>query len=118
MTRANDTRVGAIRDLDETNFAAMVLAAKGPVAVEFMSYSCSHCAELEPIIEQAAQAVGSDEAVFRVNVVTEEELAGSYGIQGTPTFVMFLNGREIGRAEGPHPTLKNVLATITQPFSD
>ena len=49
-------------------------------------------------------------------IAVEQELAESYGILGTPTFVMFRNGVEVGRAEGPNPTFANVLAVIKQPF--
>ena len=50
------------------------------------------------------------------NVAVEQELAGSYQIQGTPTLVMFLNQNEVGRVEGPSPTVSSVLAAVTQPF--
>jgi thioredoxin 1 len=107
----------AVRNIHGDTFDTMVLAAKGPVAVEFMSYSCAHCAAVEPILQQVAQTIHADEAVFRVNVVSDEELAAAYGIQGTPTFVMFLDGREVGRVEGPHPGLHSVMAAVTQPFA-
>ncbi len=60
--------------------------------------------------------VESEERIFRVNVGVEQELAGSCGIQGTPTIIMFLNGKEVGRVEGPRPTLSSVLTVVTQPF--
>jgi hypothetical protein len=63
-----------------------------------------------------AAAVRTKEAVFRVNVGAEPDLARAYGIEGTPTFVMFLNGSEVGRAAGPHPTASNVLTVLSAPF--
>jgi len=60
--------------------------------------------------------IGPKEKIFRVNIAIEQELADSYEIQGTPTFIMFLHGREVGRVEGPHPTVSSVLKVITQPF--
>ena len=65
-----------------------------------------------------AETIRGNETVFRVNVVTEEELAAAYGIQGTPTFVMFLDGLEVGRVEGPHPGLHSIMAAVTQPFGN
>jgi hypothetical protein len=29
---------------------------------------------------------------------------------------MFLDAQEVGRVEGPHPTLTSVLGAITEPF--
>ena len=50
--------------------------------VEFMSYGCAHCRAIEPVLEQVAKMVGPQERVFRVNIAVEQELAGSYQIQG------------------------------------
>jgi len=58
----------------------------------------------------------SKEQIFRVNIDSEEELSGSFDIQGTPTFVMFLDGNEVGRVEGIQPTLASVMAAVTDPF--
>ena len=36
-----------------------------------------------------AETAKSREKIFRVNIAVEQELAGSYGIRGTPTFIIF-----------------------------
>ena len=106
----------AIETVTGTTFAPSVLEGEGPIAVEFMSYGCAHCRVLEPILQQVAKQVATKERLFRVNIATEEGLAESYGIAGTPTLIMFLNGKEVGRVDGPHPTVRTVLAAVTQPF--
>jgi thioredoxin 1 len=109
-------RGDAIQTVTGSTFAPLVLAGEGPIAVEFMSYGCAHCRVLEPILQQVATRVESKEKLFRVNIAVEEGLAESYGINGTPTLIMFLNGREVGRVDGPHPTVESVLAAVTRPF--
>src|ERR1700722_7359121 len=99
-----------------STFSSLVLEAEGPIAVEFMSYGCAHCRALEPVIEKVAETVRSKKKIFRVNTAVEGEVSDSYEIQGTPTFIMFLNGKEVGRVEGPHPTLSSVMTAVTQPF--
>ena len=106
----------AIETVTGTTFAPSVLEGEGPIAVEFMSYGCAHCRVLEPILQQVAKQVATKERLFRVNITTEEGLAESYGIAGPPTLIMFLNGKEVGRVDGPHPTVRTVLAAVTQPF--
>ncbi len=106
-----------IKAASGVTFDAMVLKAPGPVAVEFMSYGCAHCAALEPALEQVAQTLEGTEQVVRVNVAVEPALAAAYQITGTPTLVMFLNGEEVGRVEGPSPAIASVLAAVTQPFT-
>ena len=106
----------AIPSLDAAGFEARVLQGQGPIAVEFMSYSCAHCGAMEPVLQQVAESLRSREPIFRVNVVVELELANSYQIEGTPTFVMFLDGQEVGRSEGPDPDEATVMEAVTAPF--
>jgi thioredoxin 1 len=81
-----------------------------------MSYGCAYCRAIEPVLQQVAEMVKAKEKIFRVNLAVEPELAASYQIEGTPTFVMFLDGRAVGRAEGPRPTVSGLLSVVTQPF--
>jgi len=99
-----------------STFSSLILEAAGPIVVEFMSYGCEHCRAIEPVLEQVAKMVEPRETIFRVNIAVEQELAGSYQIQGTPTLIMFLDGNEVGRVEGPSPTVSSVLTAVTQPF--
>jgi thioredoxin 1 len=105
-----------IRTVTSRTFNAWVLEGKGPIAVEFMSYGCVHCREMEPVLEQVAEMVKSEGTILRVNTADDQELTDSYEIEGTPTLVMFLNGKEVGRAEGPPPTVSSVLTAVTHPF--
>jgi thioredoxin 1 len=107
---------GKIQTVTSSTFTRLVLEAEGPIAVEFMSYGCEHCRAIEPVLEQVAEMVKAQEKIFRVNIAVEQELAGSYQIEGTPTLVMFLNQNEVGRVEGPSPTVASVLTAVTQPF--
>jgi len=106
----------AIPSLDAAGFEARVLKGQGPIAVEFMSYSCAHCGAMEPVLQRVAQTLHARETIFRVNVAIELALASDYAIEGTPTLVMFLDGQEVGRVEGPDPEIATVLAALTAPF--
>jgi thioredoxin 1 len=97
-------------------FAKLVLEGEGPIAVEFMSYGCAHCQMIEPVLQQVAAIVKSNEKIFRVNIAIEPELAERYQIQGTPTLIMFLDGIEVGRVEGPSPVVSTLLTAVRQPY--
>ena len=112
LADANDR----IQTLDGGSFRAMVLEGEGRMAVEFMSYGCGYCRAIEPLLQQVAEQIGQDETIFRVNINAEPALANDYGIDGTPTFVMFMNGEEVGRAEGPDPDVTSVREAVTGPF--
>ncbi len=107
------TRIGT---LDSASFRTMVLESDGRVAVEFMSYGCGYCRAIEPLLRQVAEMVEGQEAIFRVDITASPDLASDYQVSGTPTFVMFLNGQEVGRVEGPDPTLSSVTQAVTGPF--
>jgi thioredoxin 1 len=105
-----------IQTVTSSTFPSLVLKGHGPIVVEFMSYGCIHCREIEPALQQVEERIKAKEKIFRVNVAIEQELADSYQIQGTPTLIMFLDGTEVGRDEGPHPSVSSVLAAVTRPF--
>ena len=105
-----------VRTITSATFNQLVLEGKGPIVVEFMSYGCVHCRTMEPVLQQVAEMVKSKEQIFRVNTAVEQELTDSYQVGGTPTLIMFLQGREVGRFEGPSPTVASILAAVTQPF--
>src|SRR5665213_4565515 len=105
-----------IKTVNSNAFNALVLEGEGPIVVEFMSYGCAHCRVIEPVIQQVAETVKSKEKIFRVNIAVEQELADSYEIRGTPPLIMFLNGKEVGRVEGPQQAVSSVMTAVTQPF--
>ena len=105
-----------ITSLTGNTFQSMVLEGDGPIAVEFMSYSCAHCGAMEPVLQQAAEMLKARERIFRVNIAIEQDLAQRFEIEGTPTIILFLDGREVGRMDGPSPDLSSILAKLTKPF--
>lgn len=106
----------SIETVTSDTFTARVLEGAGPIAVEFMSYGCAHCRAMEPILQDVAFEVKARETIFRINVATERDLANSYQVEHTPTLIMFLDGAEVGRVEGPTPTVSSVRAAVTQAF--
>ena len=107
-----------VNSVTEETFDSLVLTSPNPVAVEFMSYSCEHCRLLEPVLQEVAERLGSREAVLRVNIAVDQELANRYEIEGTPTLVMFSKGIEVGRAVGPNPSVKVLWDDVTRPFEE
>jgi thioredoxin 1 len=106
----------SIKTVTGETFSPMVLQGEGPIAVEFMSYGCAYCRALEPGLQEVAARLRAREKIFRVNVAVEPDLAETYGIQGTPTIVLFLDGAEVERIQGPPPSGAPLLNAITAPF--
>ena len=108
----------AVLTVGSGDFDSVVLGAAGPVTVEFMSYSCAHCRAIESALQQVAQQVAPQQQIYRVNVTQEPTLASQYGVEATPTLLMFLHGTEIGRIEGPPPRAADLLQAVTQAFQN
>jgi len=106
-----------IKTVTSSTFRSEVLAARGPVVVEFMSYGCAHCGVMEPILQKVATQLKATETIVRVNVGVDADLAQSYKVEGTPTMLMFLDGQEVGRVEGPAPAEASLMAAVTLPFA-
>jgi len=105
-----------VQSVTEETFDSLVLGCPDPVAVEFMSYGCEHCRLLEPVIQELAEYLGSQETIFRVNIAIDKRLADRYQIEGTPTIVMFLAGNEVGRSVGPDPSMEVLREALAGPF--
>jgi thioredoxin 1 len=106
-----------IKTVTSASFQSEVLEARGPVVVEFMSYGCGHCGVMEPVLQQVAAQLKGKESIVRVNVGVDASLAQFYKVEGTPTVLMFLDGQEVGRVEGPAPDVGSLRAAVTQPFA-
>jgi thioredoxin 1 len=114
--RDAQTTTDSIATISGTTFSSMVLEATGPIVVEFMSYGCSHCRALEPVIQHVAASRQGKERFLRVNVAIEPDLVERYAITGTPTLVMFRDGNVVGRAEGPHPAESTIVKLLAEAF--
>lgn len=105
-----------IASLSHADFTERVIEGDGPIVVEFMSPTCSHCAAIAPVLQQVADQVRGREKVFSVDIDAEPNLAANFGIEGTPTILLFQAGQEIGRLVGPSPEEAPLLAALTEPF--
>jgi len=90
--------------LHEFNWKKEVLQANEPVLVDFWASWCPPCRAMNPAIE----ALASDFKVCKVNVDTNQELAGHYGISSIPALLIFKTGKVVARYVGvtPEATLR------------
>ena len=109
--------VGTVEFVTAADFRQKVLEAEGPVAVEFMSFACGYCRLANPMVHDVARGLGERVKIFQVNVPQDQELSGEYRIRATPTFVMFENGREVGRSN-PELTPIGIRTAILAPFAE
>ncbi|MBR0172305.1 MAG: thioredoxin [Lachnospiraceae bacterium] len=88
---------------NEGNFNTEVLQSEEPVLVDFYADWCGPCRMMGPLVEQLADAYNGKVKVGKVNVDEDGALAGNYGIQSIPSFLLFKNGQVVDSVTGGVP---------------
>ena len=85
--------------LNNDNFKAEVLDAKGLVLVDFWATWCGPCQTMGPVVDELAQEL-TDVKVGKVNVDEQMALAREYKVMSIPTFLVFKDGKVAERTLG------------------
>lgn len=70
------------------------------VVVDFWAPWCGPCKMLRPVLDRIVTEIGDKVSVAMVDVSTENLLADTYGISGTPTVVFFKDGEPVHQFTG------------------
>ena len=89
-----------VREVNEGNFAQVVLQSKTPTLVDFWAAWCGPCRALAPIVEAVAEQYAKSARVVKLNVDESPTVTQRYGIQGIPTLILFQEGEEKERIVG------------------
>ena len=88
-----------VLELNDLNFDSSVLAASGPVLVDFTAAWCAPCRALSPVLERFADRTDGV-VVGSVDADACPDLASRYGVRALPTLVVFAGGKEVARRVG------------------
>jgi len=81
----------------ETELAEFV-ADNAVVLVDFYADWCGPCQMLEPVVDLIATETAA--AVAKVDVDANQQLAGTYGVRGVPTLILFADGEPVEEIVG------------------
>jgi thioredoxin 1 len=94
----------ATQQIDDTPVEAerLVETTRGKVLFIFWQPNCPGCVSMDPIVAQVEQEY-PDVRVVRINTRLEvnRTIHDKYGIHGTPTFIVFENGKLVRQHLGP-----------------
>jgi putative thioredoxin len=107
-------------DVDQQTFEADVLQASlsTPVLVDFWATWCEPCKTLGPMLEKLAVEYNGAFRLGKVDVDTQQELAGMFGIRSVPTVVLVKDGQVLDGFSGvlPESQLREFLSRHVQPL--
>ncbi|HYY90920.1 MAG TPA: thioredoxin family protein [Candidatus Dormibacteraeota bacterium] len=100
------TKVSSIIDVDSTNWDDQVAKSKQLVLVDFWHDSCVWCKRLDPELSTLAGEFTGKLKFAKLNIFSSDgnaEIGRKYGIMGTPTLLIFCNGRPVDSLVGYRP---------------
>ena len=89
-----------VRTVSDSSFEKEVLQSEIPVLVDFWAEWCAPCRMLAPTVEAVGEKYVGTAEVVKLNVDDNPATAGTYGIKGIPTLILFRAGKEVERIVG------------------
>ncbi len=100
------SEVSSIIDLNSTDWEEQVAKSEQLILVDFWHDSCVWCKRLEPELTAVTGEFSGKLSFARLNIFSSDgnnNIARKYGIMGTPTLLLFCNGRPVDSLVGYRP---------------
>ena len=111
MDQPNSTNTITVND---ENFDEEVLKSDIPVLVDFWAEWCGPCKVVGPTIDELAIDYKGKVKVAKLDVDSNPEAAGRFGVRSIPTLIVFKDGKAQETAVGVRP--KGQLAKLIDQY--
>ncbi|GHH80733.1 thioredoxin [Streptomyces sulfonofaciens] len=96
-------KAAGVPEVTDADFESEVVGADRPVLVEFMADWCGPCRQLGPVLAEIAGEEAERLKVVQLDVDRNPSTAVAYGVMGTPTLMVFRDGRPVKSMVGARP---------------
>ena len=90
-------------NVTDKNFTKQVMEAELPVVVYFWADWCPPCKWMAPIIKEVAAENRETFLIAKLDVDRNQQIPQKYRIEAIPTFIVFKDGKKVGRFVGGMP---------------
>lgn len=90
----------AIVHVSDESFDTDVLAASGPVLVDYWAAWCGPCKMIAPVLDELAKEYGDKVKICKMDVDANKETPAKFNIRGIPTLMIFKDGNAEGTKVG------------------
>jgi thioredoxin 1 len=84
--------MSSIVNITDENFEQEVLAASGPVLVDFWAPWCGPCKMIAPVLEDLSGVYEGKIKICKMDVDSNKTTPSKFNIRGIPTLILFKNG--------------------------
>lgn len=88
--------------ITDANFEELVNSGK-PMVVDFWAEWCGPCRMVGPIIDELATEYDGQVTIGKLDVDSNDEVVGQFGIRNIPTVLFFKDGKMVDKVVGAVP---------------
>ncbi|MFJ9519816.1 thioredoxin [Kitasatospora sp. NPDC101801] len=93
-------QITGVAEVTDETFAEQVLAAEGPVLVEFTADWCPPCRMMAPVLADIAREQAHRLTVVQLDVDRNPQTQAAYAVLSMPTMVVFRYGQPVKSVVG------------------
>ena len=91
-----------VKELNDQGLEERVLESEGLVAVAFLDYGSIPCDHFRPELDAVSETLEAKLEFYKLDVSENPSITEELGVQAVPTLLVFRDGEEIARYEGPY----------------